>query len=129
VKGEDRTLPLFSPPPRACRSRPRLSGRAAADAPADPAWTDGALSAITQMARTGRTFQAYDVAKAYRLPDPPKTCWWGSVFARAHREGLIVRVGAIQSTRRTVNSSLTTLWRGADDLHRRSAGSHDGVDV
>lgn len=80
---------------------------------ADAGWSLGAMSAVELMAATGREFQAVDVAERFKLPDPPHHSAWGRLFSEAHRRGVIVRVGATQSRRRTVNRSLCVLWRGA----------------
>lgn len=85
------------------------------DRPPDPGWADGALSAIREMARSGRQFQAAELATEYAIPTPPHPGAWGRVFARAHAEGVIRPVGATQSSRRTVNKSLVMVWVGVDD--------------
>jgi hypothetical protein len=104
-------LPLFE----AEELNASIRGRDAADANTDPAWADGVLSAIQEMARTGRPFQAFDLVREFDLTEPEKPCQWGPIFARAHRDGVIVRVGAAPSHRRTVSKSLTSVWRGAPD--------------
>ena len=92
-----------------------IRGRDIAEANTDPAWSDTAMAAIVAMARTGRTFEAYTLVAELGVPEPDKSCRWGAVFARAHRQGVILRVGAVQSSRRTVAKSLTSVWRGNSD--------------
>lgn len=113
---DDGKLPLDLPLPirRTCRTAGRIRGRDVAESNAAPAWIDGALNAIREMARTGRRFQAFDLVREFDLGEPDKPCRWGAVFALAHRQGVIVRVGAAPSHRRTVAKSLTSVWRGAD---------------
>jgi hypothetical protein len=83
---------------------------------AEDAWTADCLAAIEAMARSGRTFQAFDVAQAHNLPDPPHHNAWGRTFALAHRLGIIVPVHAARSTRRTTCGSLTWVWEASPEL-------------
>jgi hypothetical protein len=107
----DGVIPLFEAEDLSTTIR----GRDVAEANSDPAWADAVLSAVQEMARTGTTFQAFDLVRQFDLTEPAKPCQRGPIFARAHRDGVIVRVGAAPSHRRTVSKSLTSVWRGAPD--------------
>ena len=93
--------------------------------PPDPGWPMQVASAIDAAARTGRPFQAADLGRLYDLPDPPHPWQWGRAFSAAHARGVIRKVGAATSLRRTVAASLVHVWVGVDDrlpaAHRREA--------
>jgi hypothetical protein len=114
---DSNVIPLNSPTKRTRRRR------ATQDEETRPngGWLIAAMSAIEAESKTGREFQAADIAARYQLGEPDHPCRWGQVFAAAHREGLIRRVGATQSRRRTVRASLTSIWVGVIDELPRAA--------
>ncbi len=90
-----------------------LAGRDQAERNADDWWMHTAMQAVRAMARTGREFQAFDVAETYHVPEPDHPNRWGALLTRAAREGLIVATGAAPSRRPATARSLTKTWRGA----------------
>ena len=71
------------------------------------------MQAVEAMAATGRTWQMFEVADEFGLPDPDNPRRWGALAAAAHRLGVIVPVGAVESSRPTAARSLVRTWRGA----------------
>jgi hypothetical protein len=75
-------------------------------------WRRKALTVITDLATTGRVFEAYDVVRD-GCPEPDHPARWGAIFRVAAQAGLIVSAGAGPSSRPTVHGSLCRKWRGA----------------
>lgn len=89
------------------------SGRDQADRNADDWWRSEAMAAIKALAKTGRTFEAFDLVEDLGLAEPDHPCRWGGLFGAAARAGLIVSVGAKPSRRPTAAGHLCRTWRGA----------------
>lgn len=79
----------------------------------DDWWRSCATAAIETEARTGRTFQAYDLVEIYGLAEPSSSAQWGSLFRALHVAGVIKPVGYAQSKRPTVAGSACRVWIGA----------------
>lgn len=84
--------------------------QAAANTPAD--WAADCDAAIEAMARRGITFQAADLVKAGLVGEPAHPNQWGPRFIKAARAGVIEKLAAAPSKRKTVHSSLCRTWRG-----------------
>lgn len=78
---------------------------------ADPWWTSCARAAIVTLAGTGRNFSADDV-RDLGVTDPHHPNQWGSVFACAHRDGLIAQSGFTVSRRPQRSGGVLRTWRG-----------------
>lgn len=89
-----------------------LAGRDRAERGADDWWVATAMQAVRAAAKTGQTWQAYDLVEVYGTPEPDHPNRWGALLTRAAREGLIVAVGAAPSRRPSTARSLTRTWRG-----------------
>lgn len=92
----------------------------AIDAAADHAdkviegWTEDAFQLLIRFMRKGAIFKAEDVrnfAVTASFPEPPDRRAWGSVFQRAAREKLIVRIGYAQCQNKGSHNRPTTLWQ------------------
>jgi hypothetical protein len=69
--------------------------------------------AFVEMARTGRRFTTYEVAKEHDLPEPAKPrADWGNAAQAFARQGLIEHCGYDRSSRPTGEKSAVTVWRG-----------------
>lgn len=79
---------------------------------AEPSWLDCAWRAMRQLAAEGRDFTANDLTEM-GVPDPDHSGRWGSLFAAAKAEGLIVPVGYQASRRRSRQGGVCRVWRGA----------------
>lgn len=79
----------------------------------DAWWMDGASRAVRAMAATGRSFQMFDVAEEYGLPEPSTPKLWGALASKMRAEGVIRPVGFAASKRPTVAGSACRVWRGA----------------
>ncbi len=75
-------------------------------------WADQAIRAIEAEARTGRTFDGYELQKRQGLDDPPSASQWGSVFRVAAHRGIIQQSGFRISTRPTRRGGITRSWIG-----------------
>ena len=105
-------LALFATP----SSSPQDRGtRDAAEVAADAGWVEACLSAIQQKARTGRVFQAHDIAREFEIGEPAHPNMWGRTFQLAYRLDIIAKVSPVPSSRRTTCGSLTWTWRGTPD--------------
>lgn len=83
-------------------------------------WTDKAVEAIRTYARCvkarGETFTAEKVRGSIIgscVPTPPHKRAWGGAFARAAREGIIVKVGVTHSEAPHCHLSYVAEWRAA----------------
>lgn len=76
------------------------------------AWSFEARQVLEQVARGGAVIDA-DELRTLMTPGRPKNGnIVGSVFAKAHRDGLITPIGTCQSRRQGRNGSLIRVWRG-----------------
>ncbi len=103
---------LSVPPGNPAQLAIDYSGRDAAEASADRWWWSTAMAGVEALAKSGREFEAFDVAQL-GVPDPDSPARWGALMAAAAKAGLIRPVGAKPSRRPTVCGSLTRTWRGA----------------
>ncbi|MGW5430396.1 hypothetical protein ACWET9_24770 [Streptomyces sp. NPDC004059] len=76
-------------------------------------WVDRIRPTFVEVAKTGRRFTTFEVAKEYGLPEPrnPKADW-GNATQTFAREHLIERLGYEQSSRPTGEKSAVAVWRG-----------------
>lgn len=100
-------LPIAAAPPAG-----PVRGREVAEANADADWWTAAMAGVVVLAARGNPFQCHDLVRELGIGEPDGPSRWGALFSHAHRAGLIVPVGAVRSTRRSVSSSLTMLWTG-----------------
>lgn len=89
---------------------PRLSGPQ--DATADDFWTETAMQAVIELAKTGEVFEAYDCVLRFGTPEPTSSAQWGALMRSAASRGLITAVAAGPSKRPSTNGALTRKWRG-----------------
>jgi len=82
----------------------------------DTTWKTDALAVLEKVARSGEEFDAYTLQEKHGLRQPPRPNMWGSLFATAHRKGVIAPVGYHQSQRRTRSGGTCRLWRGVPDM-------------
>lgn len=76
-------------------------------------WCDTVRRAFVEVAKTGRRFTTFEVAKEYDLPEPPKPCAdWGNFAQALARDGLIEHCGFDRSSRPTGEKSAVSVWRG-----------------
>ncbi|MEV4227298.1 hypothetical protein AB0J81_09340 [Streptomyces bobili] len=84
-------------------------------------WIEHIRPTFVAVAKTGRRFTTYEVAREYRLPEPsnPKADW-GNAVQQFAREGLIEDTNdAARSSRPTSERSRVGVWRGT---HAAQAG-------
>lgn len=74
-------------------------------------WLDCARRALETLAAEGREFTAYDLTQM-GVPDPDHSSRFGSLFAAAKAEGLIVPVGYLPSPRPTRSGGVCRSWVG-----------------
>lgn len=79
--------------------------------PADD-WSADCDDAIETMARRGVEFQAWDLVREGLIGEPAHPNQWGPRFIVAENRGVIERLEAVPSKRKTVHSSLCRTWRG-----------------
>ncbi|CAM4375783.1 hypothetical protein [Nocardiopsis rhodophaea] len=81
---------------------------------ASPDWWSRASSAVIQLAREGRPFQAYDIVTRFGIEEPRNGAkQWGSLFSAMHKAGVIEHHGYTTSARPTANRSACCQWIGA----------------
>ncbi|WP_113717296.1 hypothetical protein [Arthrobacter dokdonensis] len=92
------------------------------------AWADEAIQAIEAEARTGRTFDAYQLQQRQGVADPPSVQQWGSVFKTAARRGIIQQAGFHITNRPTRRGGITRVWVGSPACTRKnSSGPGDTI--
>ena len=91
---------------------PEASGVQRAIDNADDWWWKVAMRALTWLAQTHTTFQAYDLT-LLGCPDPDHPSRWGALFRSASASGVIEHAGYTQSRRPTRSGGLCRVWRGA----------------
>lgn len=74
-------------------------------------WWNAGLDAIQTLAKTGKPFEAYDVAKIIGEPYHPNH--WGNLFGAAKTHGIIVKHGAFPSARPERSGGTCWHWVGA----------------
>ena len=82
----------------------------------DPNWKADALGVLEKVARSGEDFDAYTLQDKHGLRQPPRPNMWGSLFATAHKKGIIAPVGYHQSQRRSRSGGTCRVWRGVPDM-------------
>ena len=76
-------------------------------------WVDRIRPAFVEIAKTGRRFTTYEVAKDNDLPEPPNPrADWGNATQLFVREHLIEHCGFDRSSRPTGEHSAVSVWRG-----------------
>lgn len=75
-------------------------------------WEQDAREALERVAASGRPFTAYDLTEAdLRAPQHPNQ--WGALFRQAATDGVIRRVGFVESRRPGRKHGLCRVWRAA----------------
>lgn len=76
-------------------------------------WVDHIRPAFVEIAKTGRRFTTFEVAKEKDLPEPrcPRADWGNAAQAFA-RQGLIEHCGYDRTSRPTGEKSAVAVWRG-----------------
>lgn len=77
----------------------------------DPWWRASAMQALTDLAATGRPFDAYDITEL-GVVDPPHPNHWGALFRAAATAGTIVHAGWHRSRRPGRAGGVCSVWRG-----------------
>lgn len=76
-------------------------------------WVDRIRPTFVEVAKTGRRFTTYEVAKEYDLPEPPNPkADWGNATQMFARERLIEDAGTDRSSRPSSERSRVGVWRG-----------------
>jgi hypothetical protein len=75
-------------------------------------WEADAREALERVAKQGKPFTAYDLTEA-ALRNPPHANQWGPLFRQAATDGVIRRVGFIESRRPGRKNGLCRLWQVA----------------
>lgn len=75
-------------------------------------WRDTAERALHWWAESGQEFTCYDLT-LLGVPDPDHPNRWGSLFAWAHAQGIVVPVGYQQSARPSRAGGVCRIWQGA----------------
>ena len=78
---------------------------------ADSWWRDSAERAVVELARRGTDFSAEDVLEL-GVPEPDKSCRWGSLFAAMKKAGVVRPVGWRTSRKPSRNSAVVRVWQG-----------------
>ena len=77
-------------------------------------WSEDAYQLLCTYARSRSNFMVEEVrqfAKKSGLPDPPSLRAWGSIAARAAREGVITRVGFRQVSNPSAHCTPAAVWQ------------------
>lgn len=76
-------------------------------------WVERIRPTFVAVAKTGRRFTTFEVAREYSLPEPPNPkADWGNAAQRFARERLIEEAGTDRSSRPTSERSRVGVWRG-----------------
>lgn len=75
-------------------------------------WSADAMDALERAAKSGQTFDAYDLSETYGLRQPPHPNQWGSLFRKAAQAGLIFPVDFHKSKRPKRAGGRCLLWLG-----------------
>ena len=76
-------------------------------------WESDARAALEQVAKQGHPFTAFDLTEKAELRNPPHSGQWGALFKQAATDGVIRRVGFVESRRPGRRSGICRLWRQA----------------
>lgn len=85
----------------------------------DLEWPSDARTALEELAKTGKRFDAYDLTKA-DLRNPPNSHMWGALFRQAAADGVITEVGFHKSSRPGRAMGVCRIWTGTA-IYRRAA--------
>ena len=77
----------------------------------DLEWESDARTALETLAGTGRPFTAFDLTEHAELRNPPNPNCWGALFRHAAEDGVIRRVGFVESRRPGRRGGVCRLWR------------------
>lgn len=93
--------------------QPTLDGTLPAQAADYHTWCDTVRPAFVAVARTGREFTTYEIAKDAELPEPPNPrADWGNFVQTLVKDQLIEHVAFDRSRRPTGERSAVGVWRG-----------------
>jgi len=76
-------------------------------------WEADAREALERVARLGQPFTAYELTEKAELRNPPHPNQWGPLFRQAATDGIIRRVGVIESRRPGRKHGLCRVWQVA----------------
>lgn len=76
-------------------------------------WDADARAALETLAQTGKPFTAYDLTVKAELREPSHPGQWGALFRHAAEDGVIRRVGFVESRRPGRRGGVCRLWRAA----------------
>lgn len=76
-------------------------------------WESDAREALERIAGRGQKFTAYDLTEHAELRNPPHPNCWGALFRQAATDGVIRRVGVIESRRPGRKHGLCRVWQVA----------------
>jgi len=77
----------------------------------DLEWESDAREALERVAGEGKPFTAYDLTVKAELRNPPTSGQWGALFRHAAEDGVIRRVGFIESRRPGRRGGVCRVWR------------------
>jgi hypothetical protein len=77
----------------------------------DLEWEADAREALERVAKLGRPFTAYELTETAELRNPPHPNCWGALFRQAATDGVIRRVGFIESRRPGRKNGLCRVWK------------------
>jgi len=76
-------------------------------------WESDAREALERVAGEGKPFTAYDLTVKAELRNPPTSGQWGALFRHAAEDGVIRRVGFVESKRPGRRGGVCRVWRAA----------------
>jgi len=74
-------------------------------------WESDAREALERVAKEGKPFTAYDLTVKAELRNPPTSGQWGALFRHAAEDGVIRRVGFVESRRPGRRGGVCRVWR------------------
>lgn len=93
--------------------QPTLDGTLPEPAHDYASWRDLVWPAFVEVARSGRQFTTFEVAREYQLPEPRNgRSDWGNLAQALAKRGLIEDVDSARSRRPTSERSRVGVWRG-----------------
>lgn len=78
----------------------------------DLEWEADARETLERIAAEGKPFTAYDLTEA-DLRNPPNPNCWGALFRQAATDGVIRRVGFVESRRPGRRHGVCRVWKAA----------------
>lgn len=76
-------------------------------------WDTDARAALEAVAKEGHPFTAYDLTIRAELRNPPNSGQWGALFRHAAEDGIIRRVGYVESERPGRKHGVCRVWQVA----------------